>query len=199
MARDADPAGHDEAANRAARYRAGLDDGSSPHDDVDDSPARRPRRPEDQALWVDQQIRAAIERGEFDDLPHAGRPLPHVDTASNPNWWLERLIERERISGVLPEALQLRKDDATLDAELDRVAVEAEVRRRLEEFNARILEARRQLQGGPPVITALRDVEVSVAAWRERRRRLAQAPPRPSVPSPRRRWWRRRSPDDRGR
>lgn len=157
----------DESAHRAARYRAGIDDAS---DDKDLDPTPRQRRPEDQTLWVDQQIRQAIARGEFDDLPYAGRPLPHVDTTRRPDWWLEQLIERERITGVLPEALQLRKDDATLDDELARLASEAEVRRRLEEFNARIVAARRQLQGGPPVITPLRDVEASVQAWHSRRR-----------------------------
>jgi len=158
----------ESSENRAARYRAGIDDASE--SEAAETP-KRGRRPEDQVLWVDHQIRQAMERGDFDDLPGAGKPIPHIDTASRPNWWLEQFVEREQITGVLPEALQLRKDDAALDAELDTVASEAEVRRRLEEFNARIVAARRQLLGGPPVITALRDVEDEVAAWRERRRR----------------------------
>ena len=74
-------------------------------DDESHDRSSRPRRPEDQALWVDQQIRSAIARGEFDDLPYQGKPLPHIDTASRPNWWLEQFIERENITGVLPEAL----------------------------------------------------------------------------------------------
>jgi hypothetical protein len=71
---------------------------------------------------------------------------------------------------VLPAALQLRKDDATLDAELDRETAEPVVRKLVEEFNRRIIEARRQLQGGPPVVTKTRDVDVEVQRWRERRR-----------------------------
>jgi len=185
-------ADHDDALHRAARYRAGIDDA---HDteDVETGAGPRSRRSEDQALWVDQQVREAMARGEFDDLPYAGKPLPHIDTARRPDWWLEQLFERERISGVLPEALQLRKDDALLDDELDRIAVETEVRNRLEDFNARIVAARRQLQGGPPVITPLRDIDAETAAWRDRRRMLGASPrsadlaPRP----PRRRWWRR--------
>jgi hypothetical protein len=118
---------------------------------------------------VDLQVQRAIERGEFDDLPGAGKPLPPLD--NDPDWWLKRLIERERITGVLPEALQLRKDDAELDALLDRQGSEALVRDLLETFNRRIVNARRQLQGGPPVITPLRDVDAEVAAWRARRDR----------------------------
>jgi hypothetical protein len=125
-------------------------------------------RAREQARWVDLQVQRAMERGEFDNLPGAGKPLPPLD--NDPDWWLKKLIERERITGVLPEALQLRKDDAELDALLDRQGSEAVVRELLETFNRRIVHARRQLQGGPPVITPLRDVDAEVAAWRERRR-----------------------------
>ncbi|MCW2755990.1 MAG: DnaJ-like, subfamily protein [Marmoricola sp.] len=121
-----------------------------------------------QARWVDLQIQQAMARGEFDDLPGAGKPLESLD--SDPDWWLKRLIERERITGVLPEALQLRKDDAELDAVLDRETSESVVRDLLEQFNRRIINARRQLQGGPPVITPLRDIEAAVQSWKARRR-----------------------------
>ncbi len=120
--------------------------------------------------WVDLQIRKAMERGEFDDLPGAGKPLKSLGTQHDPDWWLKQLIEREQITGVLPPALQLRKDDALLDGELDRLGSETDVRRELESFNRRVIEARRQLLGGPPVVTPTRDVEAEVAAWRERRR-----------------------------
>jgi hypothetical protein len=123
----------------------------------------------EQARWVDLQVQRAIERGAFDNLPGAGKPLPPLD--DDPDWWLKKLIERERITGVLPEALQLRKDDAGLDDVLDRESSERVVRDLLEAFNKRVVNARRQLQGGPPVITPTRDVEAEVAAWRARRRR----------------------------
>ena len=122
----------------------------------------------EQARWVDLQVQRAIERGEFDDLPGQGKPLPPMD--DDPNWWLKKLIEREKIS-VLPEALQLRKDDAELDALLARQGSERVVREMLGAFNRRIVNARRQLQGGPPVITPLRDVDAEVTAWRARTRR----------------------------
>ena len=140
-------------------------------DETPERPAQSPAeaRIRHQAHWVDLQIQRAIERGDFDNLPGAGKPLPDLDTG--PDWWLRKLVEREHITGVLPEALQLRKDDAELDALLDRQTREQDVRDELETFNRRVVNARRQLQGGPPVITPLRDVEAEVAAWRARRAR----------------------------
>ena len=126
--------------------------------------------------WVDLQIQKAMERGEFDDLPGAGKPLKDLGTQHDPDWWLKQRIEREQITGVLPPALQLRKDDALLEGELDRLGSETDVRRELESFNRRVIEARRQLLGGPPVITPTRDVEAEVAAWRERRRAKPSRP-----------------------
>ena len=152
-----------------------------------------------QALWVDEQIRLAMERGEFDNLPGAGKPIADLGPAHDKDWWLKKLIERERITGVLPPSLQLRKDDAELDAQLDRHTAESEVRRLLEDFNARVLKARYTPVDGPPLITQPRDVEAEVAAWRARAqerarvRREAAAAERAAEPEAsrrRRRWWR---------
>lgn len=150
-----------------------------------------------QARWVDLQIQQAMERGDFDDLPGAGKPLKDLGAPDDREWWLRKLIEREQITGVLPPALQLRKEDAQLDALLDQESAEARVRDLVEDFNRRIVEARRQLQGGPPVVTPTRDPETEVARWRERlavRRQVAAraAASRVEQQPGSRRWWRRR-------
>ena len=124
--------------------------------------------------WIDRQIREAIDRGEFDDLPGAGKPIEDLGSAHDPDWWVKRLVQREQVTGVLPPALQLRKEDAELDDRLDRITGEADVRREVEEFNARVLKARYTPVDGPPLITQPRDVDATVAAWllrREARRR----------------------------
>lgn len=131
-----------------------------------DAAAERARH---QVQWVDQQIRQAVARGEFDNLPGAGKPIKDLGSTHDPDWWVKRLVEREQITGVLPPALQLRKEDAQLEETLDQEYSEKAVRELLVDFNRRVVEARRQLLGGPPVITRLRDVEAEVAAWRERR------------------------------
>src|SRR3954469_13069043 len=96
-------------------------------------------RVQNQTRWVDLQIQQAMERGEFDNLPGAGKPLGDLGSPYDRDWWLKKLIEREKIT-VLPAALQLRKDDAELDALLDREATEKQVRAVLEDFNRRIVE-----------------------------------------------------------
>lgn len=126
-------------------------------------------RIENQANWVDLQVRRAVSRGEFDDLAGFGKPIEDLGTEHDPDWWVKRLIEREQITGVLPPALQLRKDDAELDAALDRRSREADVRRALEEFNERVRQALYQPLGGPPLITRQRDVDAEIERWRARR------------------------------
>ncbi len=157
-----------------------------------DSAAARIRH---QSQWVDLQIKQAMERGEFDDLPGAGKPLGDLGSPYDRDWWLKKLVEREQIT-VLPAALQLRKDDVELDGLLDREATERQVRDLVEDFNRRVVEARRQLQGGPPVVTPTRDVDAEVERWRERRRarhtvQRSRETPAPRPEKPRRRWWRR--------
>ena len=60
-----------------------------------------------------------MARGDFDDLPGQASRSSDLGSQHDPDWWLKKLIEREQITGVLPPALQLRKDDAELDAKLD--------------------------------------------------------------------------------
>jgi hypothetical protein len=145
-----------------------------------------------QATWVDLQVRRAMERGEFDDLPGHGRPIEDLGVEHDPDWWVKKLVERENIA-LVPPAIAIRKEDAELDARLDAITAESEVRREVDDFNRRVVEIRRQLQGGPPVVTATRDVDAELVAWRERRaarieaQRAALAAAAPE--RPRRRWW----------
>ncbi|MGB4136799.1 MAG: DUF1992 domain-containing protein, partial [Microbacterium sp.] len=108
-----------------------------------------------------------------------------------PDWWIRRKIETENISGLGPVALRLRVENLELDAQLDLISHETEVREILDDFNRRVIEARRQLQGGPPVVTPTRDVDAEVRAWRERRaaRQRPRTEPSADPPAPRRRWW----------
>ena len=174
-----------------------------PDDDIPDPAAERDRRAaekaaarariEQQHTWVDLQVRQAIERGDFDHLPGAGKPLKNLGEQHDPDWWLKQLVERERIA-VLPPALQLRKDDAELEDRIDRLGSEREVRTFVQDFNARVIRARYTPVDGPPLITMPRDVEETVAAWRERRaaRRVNAAAAAPTPPGSRRGWLRRR-------
>ncbi|MDO8143708.1 DUF1992 domain-containing protein [Isoptericola sp. 178] len=176
----ASAASGDDPVRRAAQYRvdreiereraeAGLPPRTAEEAAADRADGRRVPMSE-RARFADTAIDQAIRRGEFDDLPLQGKPLPGIGGSHDPDWWLKNLVQRDHITGVLPAA-QLRQEDAVLEETLDREGDENRVRQVLEDFNARVVDARRQLRGGPPVVTPTRDVEQEVARWRARRRR----------------------------
>ncbi|MDQ4213409.1 DUF1992 domain-containing protein [Microbacterium capsulatum] len=136
---------------------------------------------------VETAIQVAMRQGRFDDLPGAGKPIPGLGDHHDPDWWIRRKIERENLTGLGPPALMLRVEDRELEARLDALPREQDVRAVLADFNRRVIEARRQLLGGPPVVTKPRDVDAEVEAWRARR--VPAAPePAPPAPSKRRRF-----------
>jgi len=119
------------------------------------------------ALLADRQVRKAIARGEFDDLPGSGEPIDLPDQ-HDPEWWVRSIVQREHIA-LLPPSIQLRKDDAALEAHLDQLADETAVRREIDEFNKRVVRARYEPPAGPPLITMPRDPDATVTAWARRR------------------------------
>lgn len=44
--------------------------------------------------FADRLIREAIERGEFDDLPGVGKPIPGAGTNDDPGWWIRSWLQR---------------------------------------------------------------------------------------------------------
>nr|WP_255447176.1 DUF1992 domain-containing protein [Schumannella soli] len=124
---------------------------------------------------METEIQQAIRRGDFDDLPGAGKPLRGIGGRMDEDWWIRQKIENEDLGGLGPPALTLRTENQRLDDRLDRLHREAEVREHLADFNARVIDARRQLLGGPPVVTPTRDIDAEVARWRERRIARTQA------------------------
>lgn len=45
---------------------------------------------------IDRVIREAVERGEFDDLPGEGKPVPGAGTKDDEGWWLRKWVKRSR-------------------------------------------------------------------------------------------------------
>src|SRR3712207_5002608 len=101
---------------------------------------------------VDRKIREAAERGMFDDLPGAGKPLPGIDGNYDEEWWLKDLVRRENITGAVPASLALRKEAEQLMETVASKKTENSVRRTVEDINERILRARRSHLDGPPVV-----------------------------------------------
>jgi hypothetical protein len=165
-----------DAMSRAARYAAERAAGEHPSQDgADAQRARMSLTADNMSAFVETAIELAMRRGEFDDLPGAGKPLEGLGAPHDPDWWIRRKIERENLTGLGPPALRLRVEDRELEGQLDLLHHEAEVREVLDDFNRRVIEARRQLLGGPPVVTPTRDVEAEVRAWSSRRAARAAA------------------------
>ncbi|MFC7491518.1 MULTISPECIES: DUF1992 domain-containing protein [unclassified Knoellia] len=153
--------------------------------------------------WVEKQIREAQERGEFDNLPGAGKPLTGLDDP-DPDWWVKKMMAREGLSmaDALPPVLQLRREYATFPESLLDVRTEDGVREVLRDYNLRVIDDRRRpvLGTQSPVWAPTVDVEAMVARWRELRDQQAAAAAVEAVVSvsepdpPRKRWWQRRRP-----
>jgi hypothetical protein len=119
---------------------------------------------------IDRQLREAAERGEFENLPGAGKPLPDHGREYDEDWWVKDWLRREgATAGVVPPTLALRRETEELTAKVDRLRTEREVRDYLTDLNERIRKARVGLMDGPPVALPPLDPDEVVADWRERR------------------------------
>ena len=149
--------------------------------------------------WVERQIREAQERGEFDGLPGAGKPLTGLTGHYDELWWVKQVAQREQLS-LLPPMLALRKEAEELLDGLRSIPSETAVRDLVADYNTRVVEAiRRPSEGRLVAIPRRLDVDEVVGEWARRRSirtSIAASQPviRPwSEPETRRRprWWRR--------
>jgi hypothetical protein len=147
--------------------------------------------------WIDEQIQEAAERGAFDDLPGAGKPIPNRGDEDAAQSWIREYARKEGIASedLLPTPLRLRKDAARLSETVDGMPSEAAVREAVAKLNERIMEWRR-IPIGPPIFVALVDEEAMVSRWRAVQPPAQPAPadeaPEPAGPPATVRWWRRR-------
>ena len=119
---------------------------------------------------VDRLLREAQERGEFDNLPGAGKPLPGAGGEYVEDWWVRDWLQREGATdGVLPPTLALRRDREDLDRRVDRLRDERAVRDYVAVLNDQIRKARIGLMDGPPTLLPPVDADDVVRGWRERR------------------------------
>ena len=119
--------------------------------------------------WIDQRISEAAERGAFEDLPGAGKPIPRRgQDETGTEAWLRQYLRREGLSGedLLPAPLRLRKEIERLTQTVQELHSEKEVHEIVADLNGRIAEWRRIPQG-PPIFLPLVDEELMVSRWRE--------------------------------
>jgi hypothetical protein len=119
--------------------------------------------------WVERKIRESMERGEFDNLPGKGQPIPDLARPYDELWWLRKKLRDEKLS-IDPPILVLRKElDQTLER-IDAAGGEAEVRRLVAAINERIVYVNSHTFFGPASDLVPLNVERIVAGWRERNR-----------------------------
>jgi hypothetical protein len=117
--------------------------------------------------WIDRQVREAQERGEFDDLPGAGKPLDDLDRPRDELWWVKQLLRREDLA-VTPPTLALRKAIEGARATIAVQTSEEKVRKIVTELNSQIVKVNRTAVSGPPSTFMPFDVEEVVARWKAR-------------------------------
>src|SRR5690349_20812565 len=127
--------------------------------------------------WVDKQIRDAERRGDFAQLPGAGKPLPAgTDTSYDELWWVKQKMAREGLS-VLPPTLALRKEAEDALAAAYAAPSERIARKLVTEVNVKIRDMMFRPPPGPPLGMKPYDVEEVVARWREGRASAAADEP----------------------
>ncbi|NGM15997.1 DUF1992 domain-containing protein [Verrucosispora sp. CWR15] len=144
---------------------------------------------------VEAQIRAAQERGEFDNLPGAGKPIAGRGLPYDESWWIKSFLEREQVPTnlLLPTPLLLRRRIEQLPDEVRDLPTEQAVRAVVADLNAEVLAWLRN-PSGPRVVVRPVDADAVVRRWQDERRKAAPSTPAAQSPAPRRRsWFRRRA------
>ncbi|WP_189331782.1 DUF1992 domain-containing protein [Actinoplanes ianthinogenes] len=119
---------------------------------------------------IDRQMREATERGDFENLPGAGKPLDGHGEEYDEDWWVKDWLRREgATAGVIPPTLALRRAVEDLETVVGRLHTERDVRELVAGLNAKIDKSRRGYLDGPPVILRPLDPDAVVESWRSRR------------------------------
>jgi hypothetical protein len=90
------------------------------------------------ATIAEQKIREAMARGEFDNLPGKGRPLPPDELAGVPEE-LRMAYKVIKNAGCLPPEVVLAREIATLRNLVDSLDDDESRRQRLRELNFKLL------------------------------------------------------------
>ncbi|KAB1935017.1 DUF1992 domain-containing protein [Micromonospora sp. ALFpr18c] len=146
---------------------------------------------------VEAKIQDAVQRGEFDNLPGMGKPIPGRGMPYDEAWWIKSFLEREALSSdlLLPTSLQLRRRVEQVPDEVRDLPTEQAVRDFVGQLNAQIVAWLRFPDDGPRVTVRPVNTEDVVRRWR-----AEHTPPRTVTPTTepvtaaaarrsRRTWW----------
>ena len=97
---------------------------------------------------IEQRIKEAQEKGDFDDLPGSGKPLVIEDDAHIP----EDLRLAHKIlknADFLPPELQLKKEIRQMEDMLEKIPDEKEKYRQIKKINYKIMQLNMAGKGSP--------------------------------------------------
>lgn len=126
-----------------------------------------PQKPEGVSWesFAEYLIQQAQAKGEFDQLPGFGKPIPGLEADTlDENWWIRDKLRRENLS-VLPPSLQIRVDMQQTISKVWGMTTEKEVRECITQLNQRIATANRSLEQPPSTVMPV-DLEEIVARWK---------------------------------
>lgn len=95
--------------------------------------------PEIQRSLVERRIQEAMERGEFDNLPGAGKPI-HIDEPPVLNsdlWWALKILKQ---AGFVPDEVRWRKQIDELRARMHDAGTEEDLRQIVCQMNELIMK-----------------------------------------------------------
>jgi len=107
--------------------------------------------------WLEKAIAEAVDRGDFDDLAGAGRPIERLDRVYDPSWWAKGFVTRERARDA---GVALQAEVARALPVLLATADLGEVRARVAQWNGDIARINRELDARDQIQDVdLEDVE----------------------------------------
>lgn len=116
---------------------------------------------------AESKIAEALREGQFDDLPGLGQPIPDLDEGWDETRWLREKLKAENLR-AMPPAWAIRRWAGEESAKLLEIDDESVLRKRIEAFNAELVNRMRNVLWGPPVDVAPIDVEAIIASRRAR-------------------------------
>ncbi|MEU8017874.1 DUF1992 domain-containing protein [Micromonospora parva] len=122
---------------------------------------------------VEAKIQDAVQRGEFDDLPGMGKPIPGRGAPYDEAWWIKSFMEREALPTdlLLPTSLQLRRRVEQVPDEVRDLPTEQSVRDFVGQLNVQIVAWLRSPGDGPRVAVRPVNTEDVISRWRAERAR----------------------------
>lgn len=144
---------------------------------------------------VESAIEQAVRRGDFDDLPGAGKPLDLPDS-HDPDWWINQRLADGTIDrrALLPVVVLLRKEYEQRAETLAALTTERAARDYAEDFTRRVHQDRRE-NPFQKMLAPAWAADDAARQWRAARAAAPVEPAEPATPeeqsgsAPRRRWW----------